>query len=121
MKTVLLPLAVFLVAVASVILSELTMMAWLGIAPFDVTGNFLLLGIIPVEFVVVSIASLILWKAHKRNTVLYMGLYWAIFAAAHAVELSNLGNPDEDIIKYLASITLACLVWFFILRRKEAA
>ena len=117
MKQILSPVAIFLVAVASVVLSEICMMTWLGIAPFDATGNFFLLAALPVEFVVVSIASLILWKLHKQNPVLYMGMYWAVFAAAHGVELSNFGNSGADILRYLAAITIACVVWFVILRR----
>lgn len=119
MKTGLFALLIIVGAFVSVILSELLMtVVWLPNAPFAVTGNYFWGGLVPVEFVVVGIASLALLKVfHHRQTV-FTVLYVVLFCSFHAAELSQFFNPWEDILRYVAAILLSSIIWFGLLRNQ---
>ena len=110
--------ACVLMGALSVVLSELLLVQWILKSPLDVSGHFMLLGIMPVEFVVVGIACAVLWKVLKHNLVLYLGVYWAAFVVLHGLELEAFKNPVGDIVRYWIGISFGVVVWWGILRAR---
>lgn len=106
-------LIVIVVALASVVASELLLTSvWLPNAPMAVTSNLFWLGLLPVQLVIVALTTLLLFKVYKHAPAIYLPLYAASFALLHALELNMLNNPMQDIVQYVLAIALACLLWF---------
>ncbi|MEM7077376.1 MAG: hypothetical protein AAF513_01995 [Pseudomonadota bacterium] len=118
MKIALHGLLIVTVALVSVALSEVLMTAlWLPYAPFDVTGSYFLLGVLPIEFMVVAWGAAMLLKILRQRLNLYFAAYIALFCLAHALELTVLAsNPLGDALRYAGIILLCGVVWWLLLR-----
>jgi hypothetical protein len=117
MKSILFSLLVVLVALASVMMSEMTMFMWMSIMRFDATGNFFWAAVLPSQVIVVGFTTFVLMAVYKRKPRMYMPMYAIVFAVAHGVELNQLGNPFMDVATYVVSILIACAFWFALINR----
>jgi len=117
MKSILFSLLVVLFALASVMMSEMTMLMWLTTVKFDATGNFFWAAVLPSQVIVVGFTTFVLMAVYKQKPRLYMPMYAVVFAVAHAVELNYMGNPFMDVATYVVSILIACTFWFALINR----
>jgi len=117
MKHILFPILVVLIALASVMMSEMTMMMWMGTVSFEATADFFWVAILPAEIIVVGFTTFVLMAVYKHKPRVYLPLYAIVFATAHAVELNLIGNPGVDIALYVVGILIACGLWFALIYR----
>ena len=126
MKTPLYALLVIFVGVASVAASEVLVVSWLQAVDFDATGAFFWTALLPAQFLLVGLTTLLLFKIYAFKPLLYMPLYLLTYMATHAFELNSFFNPAADIFRYLAAIGVAGLFWFicfwqFYLKKRHRA
>ena len=96
---------VVLVAILSVALSEVGLFIWLRASSrlMDITGSFFLRGVLPVELIVVTLQTLVLWKVYRSAPLRYGLIYAGTYALLHCVFLQRLNNPPADLARYLAT------------------
>ncbi len=118
MKRFVFPFLIGLAAVVSVIAAELLVVAWLQMAPFDVTGNIYLYGAFPVHLLVTGFSFLVLHKIFRHQPALYPLLYSLLSISFYVFMLAQLNNPVGDQIRYALSVALACAVCFALWRSR---
>ncbi len=103
--------AVMVVALLSVIFTEVLVGAGIGLAPLsvDITAYTFALVVLPAVTLVVLLSTLILRKRFREHYG-YGVVYSLTYAIAHALELSAFANPTRDIAIYVAIILAVCLV-----------
>lgn len=117
MKTTLYTIFVVLISIVSPVIGDMLMVGWLSLGVADVTGNYFLLGILPIEMVAVGMTTLALFTAYKHRATLYMPLYLVASVVVHFFYLQFLGNPMSDIGAYLAGVLIGCAIWFSLMWR----
>ncbi len=118
MKTVGFAVLSALFGFVTVIASELAVMQWLGVAPFDVTGSFFLAAVIPAHLLVVGLLVTLIAPVLRHNPNLNVGIYCAFVVTMYAVMLNALANPAGDITRYVVSIAFAMGVWLLVNRNR---
>lgn len=126
MKIPLYALLVIFVGVASVALSEVFVVTWLQHVTFDATGDFFWTALLPAQWFLVGLTTLLLFKIYAFRPLLFMPLYLLTYMATHAFELNSFFNPVGDILRYLVAIGIAAAFWFaclwqFYLKKRQAA
>lgn len=103
--------AVMVVALLSVIFTELLVGIGIGLAPMglDVTAHTFTLAVLPAVTLVVLLSTIVLRKRFAEHYG-YGVVYSLTYAIAHALELSAFFNPARDIATYVAIILTVCLV-----------
>ncbi|MCR9277648.1 MAG: hypothetical protein NXH85_06705 [Pseudomonadaceae bacterium] len=103
--------AVMVVALLSVIATELLVGIGIGLMPLslDITAHTFTLAVLPAVTIVVLVSTLILRKRFSEHYG-YGIVYSLTYTIAHALELSAFANPTRDIAIYVAIILTVCAV-----------
>jgi hypothetical protein len=117
MKTAIFTLITLILALASVVMSEVINMLWLQHVPFDATGNFFWSAVLPVQLIVVGITTALLIRVYAHKPAIFMPLYAIVYIVAHAAELNAFFNPLADILAYVGMILIALGCWYLTLWR----
>lgn len=96
---------VLLAAILSVALSEVGLFAWLRLNSrwMDITGSFFLRGVVPVELIVVTLQTLVLWRVYRSAPLRYGLIYGGTYALLHGFMLQRFNNPPADLARYLVT------------------
>lgn len=103
-------------AFASVIGSELLVVEWLKVAPFDVTASIFLTAVVPVHLVVQGLIISVIAPLLRRKAWLFIGLYLAVALGFYVTMLSAFANPMADIIRYELSTIVTVALWLLVNR-----
>jgi DMSO/TMAO reductase YedYZ heme-binding membrane subunit len=117
MKAALRILLVLLVVLLCIVASEAGMIAWLNIAPFDVTGGMFWRGILPLQVLIIGIATLALSRIYRRSLALYAGVFVVAHMTIYGMFLRSLANPWEDVATYWGAVIIANAIWLSIAYR----
>ena len=118
--------AIVAAALLSAVPTDILTAIWLSVVSehVDATANLFLVAVAPVVAVIVTLQALALSRAYRPRPLLNGAIYLGVYAAAHAIWLSRLLNPAQDIIRHAAVIlivgSLVLLVfWTFRWRQQD--
>jgi len=117
MKAALRILLVLLVALLCIVASEAGMIAWLNFAPIDVTGGIFWRGILPLQVLIIGIATLVLSRLYRRSLALYASVFVVAYVTIYGMLLRGLANPWEDVVTYWGAVLIANAIWLSIAYR----
>ena len=105
-------------ALVSIILSEIAVMQWLSVAPFDVTGAFFSTAVVPAHLIIQGIMVSALAPVLRRKATGFLATYVVVVMGFYAFMLNAFMNPPMDILRYELSVVFAIAVWVFINRKR---
>ena len=110
---------VVVMALVSVVLTELTGVALMGFLPASVDLNDNLYALaLPSVTVAILVSTAVLFAIHRRQPAIFPLLYSVVFLAALAFELYAFFNPVTDILKYLSSALVVAGIVFWLCRKR---
>ena len=98
--------AVALVAIVSVLPTEIASIAWIGALQnqADVTANLFVLVSAPAIAAMIALQALVLSRVYGRQPLRNAAVFLAVHAATYVYWLSRLYNPPADLASYAAVI-----------------
>ena len=109
--------AVVLVALSSVLPTELMSIRWMTLLQWDaeVTANLFVLVPVPVVALMVALQALVLSRVYRTRPLLYAAVFLGVHAAGYVAWLTRLFNPPADVARYaIVVVTVGALVmWLF--------
>lgn len=109
--------AVLVVALASVLPTELMSIRWMTLLQrhADLTANLFLLVPVPVVAVMIALQAFVLSRVYQARPLLYAAVFLGAHAAGYALWLTRLFNPPADVARYAAVVLVvgALVMWLF--------
>lgn len=109
--------AVVVVALSSVLPTELLSIAWIGRLQqhADVTANLFLLVPVPVVALMVAIQAGVLSRIYRAGPLRFAAVFLGVHAAGYALWLTRLFNPPADAGRYALVVLVvgALVMWLF--------
>lgn len=109
--------AVLVVALASVLPTELISIRWMSLLQrhADLTANLFVLVPVPVVALMVALQAFVLSRVYRARPLLYAAVFLGVHAAGYALWLTRLFNPPADVARYAAVVLVvgALVMWLF--------
>lgn len=109
--------AVVVVALSSVLPTELMSIRWMTLLQrdADLTANLFVLVPVPVVALMVALQALVLSRVYRARPLLFAAVFLGVHAAGYAAWLTRLFNPPADVARYAAVILVvgALVMWLF--------
>ena len=109
--------AVVVVALSSVLPTELMSIRWMALLQRDaeVTANLFVLVPVPVVALMVALQAFVLSRVYRARPLLFAAVFLGVHAAGYALWLTRLFNPPADAARYAAVVLVVggVVMWLF--------